>query len=645
MSTLDAIFGSEAGKTESGATDRAEQKVEQLLALNKAAIAITGELDLDRLLQRIVDVARDLIGCQYAALGVLGSDGYIERFPTSGISDVDREKIGAPPRGHGLLGVMLRAGRSLRIPDISKDSRRSGFPPNHPPMTSLLGVPIFVRGKLMGDLYLTDKIDAPEFSEEDEWLVQLLATHAATALTNAQLHAENIDALQRASIERARFQGLFTVTQAVNRSVRLEEVIPIILGSAVDLLGAAGAALYLLEQSDEEVALELGNESREPGTERTGVPRFVARHSIGVQNTLTEAQFAQLPLNGSIAGRAVQSGTTQVIRDTRDEKDIVLPRLLDKELRSLVAVPLVTKDRIFGVLSTYSELTNAFNEEAIQLLEAFGAVASTAIFNARLYEEAERGREAAEREGQRLRELEHMKDEFLSTAAHELRTPLTTIRMSAGLAHEQLLSMRESGPTPEEGGIDPRLVNLVALILDGSQRMHSLVNDLLDLTRLEQGRTTLNMEDLDLREVVQTSVEATTPLFRDRNQTLTVHLPELYCGVRGDRQRLEQVVINLLSNASKYSPEGKQIEIRTLRSQDHCFVTVRDQGPGVPEDERELIFGRFYRSSIHRNDRTPSTGLGLAISRQIAEMHKGKVWVEAAPGGGSIFTLMLPTAR
>src|SRR5262249_41504374 len=140
------------------------------------------------------------IGCKYAALGVLGDDGYIARFPTSGISDIDREKIGAPPRGHGLLGVMLRAGRSLRIPDISKDSRRIGFPPHHPPMTSLLGVPIFARGKLVGDLYLTDKfalseaegIGGPEFSEEDEWLVELLATHASTALANAQLHEDNM---------------------------------------------------------------------------------------------------------------------------------------------------------------------------------------------------------------------------------------------------------------------------------------------------------------------------------------------------------------------------------------------------------------------------------------------------------------------
>ena len=430
--------------------DTPDLQIKQLLALNRAALAITGELELDRVLQLIVDAARELAGCKYSALGVLGEDGYIERFPTSGISDADREKIGDPPRGHGLLGVMLRAGRTLRIPDINKDDRRVGFPTHHPPMTSLLGVPIFVQGKLVGDLYMTDKLGQPEFSEEDEWLLELLAGHAATALTNAQLHRE-----------------------------------------------------------------------------------------------------------------------------------------------------------------------------------------------------AELGREAAEREQQRLREVEQMKDEFLSTAAHELRTPLTTIRMASSLLDEQIHAQLQNGG--EAGELNPRLLDLVGLIEDGSARMHSLVNDLLDLTRLEQGRATLQMEEFDIREAVDSAVESISPLLESKEQKAVLRLPELGGRVRGDRPRLEQVLINLLSNAHKYSPPGSPIEVRITRSargDDHkeCLISVRDSGPGVPEDERELIFERFYRSSLHRQDRTPSTGLGLPIARKVAEMHGGRVWVEPAPGGGSIFTLALPTA-
>lgn len=641
MTSVDALFGAQDNQI---GAESAARRVKQLLALNRVAISITGELELDALLQRIVDEARKLVGCRYAALGVLGDDGFIERFPTSGVSEAEREQIGAPPRGHGLLGVMLRVGQVLRVADMSKDSRRVDFPPHHPPMTSLLGVPIFVRGKLVGDLYLTDKDGGPDFSEEDEWLVQLLATHAATALTNAQLHSENMCALQKVSMQRAQSQALLRVNQAINQSVHMDEVIKLIVRSTIELLGVAGAAFHLLEHPlPVDGGWRTEDESSRPSSvlhpPPAGEQTFRARYAVGLQDVLT-TRAAELPLVGSVAGRAVASRTIQVVGDTQDEPDTVFPRMVGKDLRSLVAVPLVAGDRILGVLSVYSDHSHAFGPDSISLLEAIGAAASTAIYNAALYEEAQQGREAAEREGQRLRELEQMKDEFLSTAAHELRTPLTTIKMSAGLVQDQLKNMTDRGDT-----IDPRLLDLMALVEESSQRMHSLVNDLLDLTRLEQGRATLLLEEMDLREVITASIEATGPLFESKGQHVSMRLPEVYCAVRGDRERLEQIVINLLSNAHKYTPQGSQIEVRAIRSSETCTVSVRDNGPGIPEEERELVFERFYRSSLHRKDRTPSTGLGLPIARKIAEMHRGRLWVEAAQDGGSIFILELPTSR
>ncbi len=418
-----------------------ERRVRQLLALNQAALAITGALDLESLLQQIVDSARELVGCRYAALGILGDDGFIARFPTSGLSATEQEQIGALPRGHGLLGVMLRAGYSIRIPDMRQDSRRAGFPPHHPPMTSLLGVPVFVRGQLVGDLYLTDKIDAAEFRPEDEWLVELLATHVAAALVNAAL-----------------------------------------------------------------------------------------------------------------------------------------------------------------------------------------------------YEEAQHGRDVAEREQARLHELEQMKDEFLATAAHELRTPLTTIRMAAGLARAQVEQLTAVGPP----ALPPRLLDLLRLLEDGSGRMQVLVNDLLDLTRLEQDRVPLALVDLDLREVVAAAAETTRPLLARNGQTLGVHLPEGYYWVRGDRQRLEQVFVNLLFNAHKYAPAGQPVEVRATRAGGEGRITVRDHGPGVPAAERERIFEPFYRSSLHRDDSTAGTGLGLPIARTIAHKHGGRLWYEPAADGGGCFILALP---
>lgn len=160
----------------------------RLQALDEASRAIAGELALERVLQLIVDRARDLVDARYAALGIVDETGTIERFITSGISPAERTRIGAPPRGRGLLGVIIREGRSLRIADIRSDPRSTGFPPNHPPMTSFLGVPVTVKGRPIGNFYLTDKIGAREFSEADQQLVEMFALHAGIAIENARLH-------------------------------------------------------------------------------------------------------------------------------------------------------------------------------------------------------------------------------------------------------------------------------------------------------------------------------------------------------------------------------------------------------------------------------------------------------------------------
>jgi signal transduction histidine kinase len=165
-------------------------------ALDAAVRGIANLVPVDDVLQLIVDRVRPLVGAQYAALGIVDASGRIERFPTSGMDDETRLAIGALPRGHGMLGLIIRENRSFRIPDINADPRRHGFPPNHPPMKSFLGVPITVKGETVGRLYLTNKIGAAEFSEEDRSLVETFALHAGIAMENARLHEQ----LQRLAV-------------------------------------------------------------------------------------------------------------------------------------------------------------------------------------------------------------------------------------------------------------------------------------------------------------------------------------------------------------------------------------------------------------------------------------------------------------
>jgi signal transduction histidine kinase len=165
-------------------------------ALQEAVRGIAGLAPIDDVLQVIVDRVRPLVRAQYAALGIVDANGRIERFITSGMDDATRRLIGDLPEGHGLLGLIIRENRSYRIPDINTDSRRHGFPANHPPMTSFLGVPITVSGVTVGRLYLTNKRGVDEFSADDQSLVETFALHAGIAMDNARLH----DQLQRFAV-------------------------------------------------------------------------------------------------------------------------------------------------------------------------------------------------------------------------------------------------------------------------------------------------------------------------------------------------------------------------------------------------------------------------------------------------------------
>ncbi len=223
-------------------------------ALDAAVRGIAGLAPVNDVLQVIVDRVRPLVGAQYAALGIVDPNGRIERFITSGMDDATRAAIGPLPEGHGLLGLIIRENRSFLIPDINVDPRNYGFPPNHPPMTSFLGVPISLRGVSLGRLYLTNKIGAVEFSEEDLALVETFALHAGIAMENARLHEQ----LQRLAIvdERERISkdlhdGIIQNLYAVGLS--LEDVVEDIAPADVDAAGRVSRAIDSIHLSIQDI--------------------------------------------------------------------------------------------------------------------------------------------------------------------------------------------------------------------------------------------------------------------------------------------------------------------------------------------------------------------------------------------------------
>lgn len=289
-----------------------------------------------------------------------------------------------------------------------------------------------------------------------------------------------------------------------------------------------------------------------------------------------------------------------------------------------IFVPLVSKDRPQGVLAIAAKPGNPLVKDR-RLLGALGMVAGLALDNCRLYE----GQRA---HAQHLSEVNRMKTAFLSTVSHELRTPLTSIMMAADMLRE------------DEEEIDPESPRsrLVRNIVKGASRLSSLVADLVNVSRDDEFQPRLELDPVPLADLVTNAAGIIQPLVAAKHQTLDVRMEKPGVVVLVDRLRFEQVLINLLSNAQRYTPPDGRISVSHETVGGEEVLMVKDSGPGVRSEDRELIFEPFYRG-----DRS-GLGLGLAIAKSIVELHGGRIWVDSAPGGGSVFCVALarqPSAK
>jgi len=336
--------------------DRKDQLLESLLVL-------ASDLSLDVVLQRIVELAVKLTDARYGALGVVGSDGRLLDFITTGITPEQRQAIGPLPVGDGILGVLIRDAKVLRLQRISNDPRHVGFPPNHPPMASFLGAPVIARGKVYGNIYLTEKQGAPEFDAEDEAAVLVLATHAGVAIENARLYEET----------RRRGQWLEAVREisaAILAGAEGDRVLQIIVRRARELVDAATATIVT-------PAAGSGSDSL----------------TIRVADGAHAAQLIGLPVptEGSVSGDVLRSGRPEVLADASRDGRAYQPMIALGNMGPMVLVPLVVRGRPFGTLTVANPVGGAaFDEEAIRLVETFADQASLALEYGRAQDELNR---------------------------------------------------------------------------------------------------------------------------------------------------------------------------------------------------------------------------------------------------------------
>jgi signal transduction histidine kinase len=292
-----------------------------------------------------------------------------------------------------------------------------------------------------------------------------------------------------------------------------------------------------------------------------------------------------------------------------------------------------------GAASARIMIASAVKEEALSLDEVSAILdeASQVVVYSHRLEQKSRELEAATAElraaNERLKELDRMKDDFISTVTHELRTPLTSIR-----AFSEILLADPEVALAER-------MKFLGIITRETERLTRLINQVLDMAKIASGRAEWQMTLVDVREVVADTLARMAPMFEERGVRLEVHLPERAPPVHADVDRVIQVLLNLLSNALKFSPEGRgRVDVTLRRTDGALRIDVRDNGPGIRAEDQPYVFDKFWQAGDTLVAKPPGTGLGLHISRQIVEHFGGRMWVESVPGAGACFTFTLPVA-
>jgi len=516
-----------------------EQRLRRLLDVGRAIMA---ELDPDAVLDRLLDLAQELTGARYAAIGVLDERReMLDQFLTKGIDEETHRAIGDLPHGRGVLGVLIRDPRPLRLADVGAHPESYGFPLSHPPMRSFLGVPITVRGEVWGNLYLTEKA-AGEFNQDDEDTVVILAGWAAIGIDNARLYRDvqrRRDELQRAN------RGLETtteITRALGGVTDLDRLLELVAKRSRALIEARVVELALLEGDELVLAAGAGE---------------------GVQ----ELRGERLPVDGSVAGMALRSGRSQRLSELPEE--LFARRALGA--RTALVTPMIFHNRPIGILSAFDRIggDGSFSEEDERLLQAFAASAATAVATAQTAsnEALRRSVQASEEERQRW--------------ARELHDE--TLQELAGL--KVLLSAARRSDEPAR--LDTAVDQAVDMITTGIANLRRLISDLRPAALDELGAGPA-IEALVERVRAQTGLDIALEIELAYDQGLTAerHVPDLETAIY-------RLVQEGLTNIAKHAA-ASHVALRIADPEvepGRLEVEISDDGLGFDLEQPAAGFG------------------------------------------------------
>ena len=520
--------------------------------------------------------------------------------------EVVRQSYPAPPsRGGGTARAVLSR-NVVYIPDIRVDDEyRLEALAKAADYLSVLAVPMLLESKPIGVVVVTGA-EAGAFSERQIELLQTFADQAVIAVQNVRLFNELETRTAELSRSVDQLTALGEVGRAVSSTLDLETVLTTIVSRAVEISGLDGGVVFEYDE-DGEV--------------------FVQRAQAGTGGPLAAARRAtRIRKSEGVVGR------TAVALEPVAESDITGPgayigpnreNLIESGVRAILAVPMVREGQLIGCLGVTRDQPGDFPAQTIDLLRTFATQSALAIQNARLFREIEdksRQLEAASRH----------KSEFLANMSHELRTPLNAI-----IGFSEVLSARMFG------GLNEKQDEYLRDIHESGQHLLSLINDILDLSKIEAGRMELDPTVFDLPTAIDHALTFVRERAARRGIALHRAVDQRLGQIRGDERKIKQVLLNLLSNALKFTSEGGRIDVGAGVADGMAQVWVTDTGIGIAPENQDAVFEEFRQVGTAAK-KVEGTGLGLTLSRKFVQLHGGRIWVESKPGAGSTFRFTLP---
>jgi len=544
---------------------RGPGRAEELATLYEISRTLNASLDLDETLNRVVDSLIEWTGAERGCLMLLDEEGKLSIEVARHFERTSELELSRTAIQMAIEQVQPVLTTNAQIdPRFSGQESVVGYG-----LRSIICVPLRVRERVIGALYLDNRIKTGAFSEADVAMLTAFANHAAVAIENARLYTMTDKTLA------ARVRELTTMQQIdrqLNATLDVRRVLELTLSWAMRATGADAGVLTLWGPDGE--------------------------------NEVTVRQ-GEKPLGDP---------PQDAVREMVDRKEPAVIR------RGRVLVPICYKDEVIGLLDLYRDGERGFSKDHIQFAGRLADHAAIAIANARLYEQ--------------VRQANLAKSEFVSLVAHELRTPMTAIR-----GYADMLAKGIVGPLNEQQRA------FIQTIRSNVERMRILVSDLQDISRIETGQLRLEIKPTTLSDALEEALRAVEGQIEEKGQHLSVDIPPDLPPVQADPSRLAQILINLLSNAYKYTPEGGRIGVRAWVDGRFVRCAISDTGIGISPEDQARLFTKFFRADHPIVRDQPGTGLGLCIVKNLVELQGGEITVESRVGEGTTFTFSVPIAE